>query len=76
MTDDSDVVWTRFETPEEIRLLIDSYIEELRRGNIYLTGELSLLFAPTGAFQEHSISNGWGKEFLILAEQFDNVCWI
>ncbi|NOW96556.1 hypothetical protein FHW89_003229 [Mucilaginibacter sp. SG564] len=30
-----------------------------------------MLFAPTGTFQELSISNGWSHEYLNLAHQFD-----
>jgi len=34
---------------------------------------LNMLFAPTGTFQEHSISNGWSNEYLALAEKFDKI---
>jgi hypothetical protein len=30
-----------------------------------------LLFAPTGTIQEISIDNGWGEEFLALAQMTD-----
>ncbi len=32
---------------------------------------MTVLFAPTGPIQEVSLSSGWGKEFLALAERFD-----
>ena len=32
---------------------------------------LKALFAPTGAIQDISIDNGWGTEFLILANVLD-----
>ena len=31
--------------------------------------ELSGLFAPTGALQETAIDNGWGREFIELADR-------
>ena len=33
--------------------------------------ELRVLFLPTGALQETSNDNGWGDEFLLLAESLD-----
>ena len=33
---------------------------------------LQLLFAPTGALQETSLSSGWGEEFVALATRFDD----
>ena len=33
--------------------------------------DLVLLFAPTGALQELSMSNGWDKAYLKLSESFD-----
>ena len=30
-------------------------------------------FAPTSTYQEISLSNGWGNEFLKLADQFDKL---
>ena len=33
--------------------------------------EVELLFAPTGALQELSISNGWGEVYLKLSAEFD-----
>lgn len=33
--------------------------------------QLKLLYAPTGAIQETAIDNGWGDEFLRLADVVD-----
>ena len=33
---------------------------------------LDVLFAPTGPIQEVSLSSGWGREFLAIAERYDN----
>jgi hypothetical protein len=32
---------------------------------------ISLLFAPTGAIQDTAIENGWGKEFIKIADIID-----
>jgi hypothetical protein len=33
--------------------------------------DIEVLFAPTGPIQEVSMSSGWSREFLRLAERFD-----
>ena len=33
----------------------------------------SLYFEPTGTFQEISIPNGWGEDFILMANQFDEL---
>ena len=35
-------------------------------------GTLDVLFAPTGPIQEVSLSSGWGREFLEIAERYDH----
>ncbi|TDW99005.1 hypothetical protein [Dinghuibacter silviterrae] len=71
ITDDSDIVWTRFNTPKEMRQEIASYLESLKKGDLGCLNNISLLFAPTGAFQEHSISNGWSEAYVQMAVFFD-----
>ena len=71
ISDDSDVVWTRYSTPKEMRAGLDVYLLQLQAGDTGCMQDLNILFAPTGAFQEHSISNGWADEYLLLAKEFD-----
>jgi hypothetical protein len=71
ITDDSDVAWTRYESPGHLRQDIDKNIELLTTGNLSSLSDLQLMFAPTGVFQEISISNGWGDEFLKISQTFD-----
>ncbi len=71
ITDDSNVVWTRYDNPAQLRAELASYLEQLRTGDTSCLPKLSLNFAPTGTFQDLAISNGWGDEYLALAEAFD-----
>ncbi|HMI63356.1 MAG TPA: hypothetical protein VK518_20715 [Puia sp.] len=73
ISDDSDVVWTRYSTPEEMRAGLDIYLQQLQAGNTSCLQDLNILFAPTGAFQEHSICYGWADEYLRLAKEFDSL---
>ena len=71
ITDDSDVAWTRFDTPAILRAELECYMEHLKEGNTSCLSQIDLHFAPTSTFQEHAISNGWHEEYLQLAATFD-----
>ena len=71
--DDSDCIYTYYETPQEMRNEIDKYLLELKKGSIIFLDEMCMHFSPTAAYQEHSMGNNWTVEYLKLAEQFDNV---
>jgi hypothetical protein len=69
---DVDTAWSGYE-PDELRSEIYSFLE---RAGLPLDeagrDRLRLLFAPTGALQETSLSSGWGQEFVALATRFDD----
>ena len=71
ITDETDIVWSRYKSPLEARQDINNEIQRLDSGDISGLSKLNLLFGPTGAFQEISISNGWGDEFIKLSTAFD-----
>jgi hypothetical protein len=72
-TDNSDMVWTGCETAKEVRDELDGYIEQLSKGYTGCLKNLNLHFAPTSTFQEHSLQNGWAKEYLQLSKEFDSI---
>lgn len=71
ITDDSDVVWTGYESAAALRNEIDHYLSLLRNGDYNALDKFNIYFSPTCTFQEHSVSNGWADEYLALAEHFD-----
>jgi hypothetical protein len=71
--DDSDCMWSYFETPHQARNEIDKYVTELEVGNISSLVDLSTHFAPTSGYQGLSLQNGWSDEYMKLAERFDNI---
>ena len=73
ISDDCDMVWTHYDTAKELRDKLELYTQELRSGDMSSLEKIKLLFLPTAALQEHSISNGWPDEYLALAEKFDNL---
>ena len=50
---------------------IDGILSMLRSGAVPNGLSMEVIFAPTGPMQEVSLSGGWGKEFLALADRFD-----
>ena len=73
ITPTTDVAWTSYDSPSILLSQIERYINELKKGNVQLLEELKLLFAPTGVFQELSISNNWRKEYVLLSSRFDEL---
>jgi hypothetical protein len=68
---DNDFAWSSWEDGAAALSEVDILLEELKRGLLPQKHTLSVLFAPTGPIQEVSLSSGWGKSFLELAERFD-----
>lgn len=50
---------------------LEAVIAALESQRAFDRDELRVLFAPTGPLQELSLDNGWGDEFLSLAERVD-----
>ncbi len=73
ISDSSDVVWTRYGSAKKFKDDLDTYIIRLKTNDKSCLKELNILFLPTGSIQEHSISNGWADEYLILAEEFEKI---
>lgn len=73
ITDDSDSVWTSYDSPQELREELEEAKQQLKNNDSRCLEQLNILFAPTGSLQEHSLSNGWSKEFIQLATEFDTL---
>ncbi len=56
---------------EQIAQHLRAAIAAVESGTPVDRDELRVLFLPTGDIQETSIDNGWGDEFLSLAQQMD-----
>ena len=67
----NDFTWGGWPDAEEALREIDGIIASLRSGTIPDKLQMQVLFAPTGPIHEVSVSSGWGREFLRLAEDFD-----
>jgi hypothetical protein len=73
ITDNSDMTFCHFETPAELIQFLDMCISEIERSNLEIIDDLALEFAPTSSLQEHSLSNGWSDDYLIITEEFDSI---
>lgn len=72
INDDTDVVWTKYDTPGQLIDHIDVCLNNLKELNPKILGSIYLDFSPTSTFQEISISNGWEDEYIQLSTEFDN----
>lgn len=73
ITIDTDLMWTHYNSPEELIAEINLnsiFLEEKNREGLDF---FQLLFFPTGTLQEISIQNGWSEEYLKLAAEFDSI---
>lgn len=63
-------LWS-YASAKEIIVKLEAEVARARSLKSVDTETLKMLFAPTGVIQETSIDNGWGKEFLRIAEVVD-----
>ncbi len=68
---ETDVVWTVYDSPQQLIDYLNGYIEKIHAGNSETLSRVYMEFGPTGTYQELSISNGWGNEYVELSKQFD-----
>lgn len=72
-TDDSDLLWTSYETAKELRDELDIYIGQLEKSDKSCLENLYTHFLPASTFQDHSLQNDWAKEYRKLAKEFDSI---
>ena len=69
----TNVLWTHYISEGEVIDELERHIMLLHKEDFSKINELILLFSPTSDLQELSISNGWGKQYLKIAEKFDKI---
>jgi hypothetical protein len=67
----NDFTRSSWRNTTEAQSEIDSLISRLESGNPPGRSDVAVLFASTGDIQEVSLSSGWGKQFLEVAEKMD-----
>jgi len=66
----TDVVWIGYDSPEQLSDYLAVCIEQLRAGDSETLSRIFMMFLPTGTFQELSVSNGWGNEYIEISGRF------
>jgi hypothetical protein len=64
-------IYSGYENHKTASAEIENYIVRLRKKDLTVINELKLRFAPSGKFQELSIDNDWGNEFIEMSKIFD-----
>ena len=70
---ETDVMWTRYNSPEEAKASLIQELNELKNGNMNKLFSLHAHFSTTSTFQELSIQNNWREECLDIATRMDKL---
>jgi len=70
---DNDFSWSSWEDAEQATAEINKMISIINSGELPSRVDVAVIFAPTGPLQELSLSSGWSKPFLKVAEKYDQV---
>ncbi|TAL59084.1 MAG: hypothetical protein EPN85_10025 [Bacteroidetes bacterium] len=73
IVNDTDVVWAGCNSATDLQVEIDNDLDKLEKGDLTILDKFKHRFLPTATFQEVSLSNGWGDEFIELANKFDEL---
>lgn len=73
ITIDTDLMWTNYNSREELIIEIGTIDNLLAKHNKQGLELLGYLFAPTGTFQEISMQNDWIQEYLNWSLKFDTL---
>lgn len=68
-----DTIWANYSVEEAIQIFqteLENYKQTQKLSDSGKSG-IHFLFLPTGALQEISIDNGWGDEYVQIANVFD-----
>ena len=66
----ADVNWTTYDSAEELIDEINYCIKSIEAYDLKGLEKVKIHFLPTSTFQELAISNGWGDEYISLADKF------
>ncbi|MGX7666650.1 hypothetical protein [Flavobacterium pedocola] len=70
---ETDTVWAGFDSSEKLKSEIILDIEKIEFCDYETLEKVKVDFLPTSTYQELSISNGWGEEYLEIASKFDSL---
>ncbi len=71
--DETDTLWAGFDNTEVLLKELDSDQKQIELLNFDTLEKIMVEFLPTNTYQELAMSNGWGDEYLQIAEKFDSI---
>lgn len=71
ISEQTNLVYSGFDTIDDLMKHIDDSLNYLRYENIEYFESIKCDFSPTSLYQELSLDNDWGDEFIELAGEFD-----
>lgn len=70
---DTDIVWARFDSLENCLADLNQDISNIKNCNFVTLDKVQSEFLPTSTYQEISITNGWGNDYIKLSNDFDKL---
>ena len=70
---DNDFCWSCWEDSDDATKEITTLLNMVKSHTLPERVDVGVLFATTGPLQEVSLSSGWAKTFLEVAEKYDQV---
>lgn len=70
---ETDTVWAGFDNSDKFLDELNQDIEKIETCNFQTLEKVHVEFLPTCTYQELSMSNGWGEEYLELSTEFDKI---
>lgn len=73
LSSESDVIWAGQDNADEFIEGLNKDIQHIQNCSFIVLSDIYAKFLPTGTYQEISISNGWGNEYIILSLRFEKI---
>lgn len=73
ITQKTNTFWTGFESANAFLEELNRDIERIEACDFEALEKVMIEFAPTGTYQELSLSNGWSDDYIKLANKFDKL---
>ena len=73
ISEETDTIWAGFDNVKTLIKELDSDQKQIELLDFDTLEKIMVEFLPTSTYQELAMSNGWGDEYLKIAQKFDTI---
>jgi hypothetical protein len=73
LSPDSDMIWAGQDNADGFIEGLNKDIQHIQNCSFIVLSDIYAKFLPTGTYQEISMSNGWGNEYINLSIKFEKI---